>query len=269
MRTGPRPAPDIARIARGTGPRQVLLVHCTLASARSLVPVMDALDGSALTMTAFDLPGHGRSGDWTGNGDYLSVAAEVAEGFCAGPVDLVGHSFGAVVALALMVRRPELVRSAVLVEPVLFAAAEAGSGAQGRHAAAHDAIRAALAAGDREGAARRFTGIWGTGPAWAEIPAAQRRAMRDRIHLVEASRPGLSEDSTGILAPGRLDRVGAPVLLLRGADSPPIVPEILATLRARLPRAREEVVAGAGHMVPLTHPERVAALIGAHLSRAR
>ena len=40
------------------------------------------------------------------------------------PVDFLGHSFGAVLALAFAVKWPGRVRSLILYEPVLFAAAE-------------------------------------------------------------------------------------------------------------------------------------------------
>lgn len=49
----------------------------------------------------------------------------IARAALGAPVDVIGHSFGATVALRLALERPELVRSLVLVEPVLFAAAKA------------------------------------------------------------------------------------------------------------------------------------------------
>ncbi|CAM5381488.1 alpha/beta hydrolase [Frigidibacter albus] len=58
-----------------------------------------------------------------------------------------------------------------------------------------------------------------------------------------------------------------PVLLIRGDRSPASIPALMEVLAGRIPGARLEVVAGAGHMLPLTHPGEVAALIGAHLSR--
>ncbi len=254
-----------ARTVRGTGPRPALFLHCTLASGRALAPLMERL-GDRLTGTAIDLPGHGRGPGWDGLADYLGQAVDLAEGACPGPRDVVGHSFGGVVALALAVRRPDLVRSAVLVEPVFFAAAR-GTEAHARHVEGFRAVEAAFAAGDRPGAAERFTAIWGGDTPWPEIPEAHRAVMADRIHLVAASIPGLSDDSLGLLAPGRLDRVKAPVTLLEGGRTHPVVPDILSALTARLPHARREVVEDAGHMVPLTHPDAVAAAIAAHLDR--
>jgi lipase len=43
-----------------------------------------------------------------------------------GPVHLIGHSFGATVALRLAIEAPERVASLTLIEPVLFAAAPDG-----------------------------------------------------------------------------------------------------------------------------------------------
>ena len=249
----------------GTGPRRGLFLHCSLASARSLRPVREAL-GDVLTSDAPDLPGHGGSGDWDGQGDYLTRASQMAETFCDGPTDLIGHSLGGVVALALMARRPDLVRSAVLVEPVFFAAAR-GTAAHDSYRVDHATMRERMAVGDRMGATRAFTGLWGTGT-WDGLPDAVREAMAARIHLIAETRPGLDGDSTGILADGRLSSIPAPVLLVRGADTHPVIPEVFRTLRARLPFAVEAVVPGAGHMAPITHAAKVAALIRTHMERA-
>jgi pimeloyl-ACP methyl ester carboxylesterase len=68
------------------------------------------------------------------------------------------------------------------------------------------------------------------------------------------------------LAPGALEALDRPVLLLEGAESPTVVAEIQAALAARLPRARRVVLPGAGHMAPMTHPEAVARVLSAHLA---
>ncbi len=262
MRIARRAGLSIAWRTRGRGPRPALFIHCTLASSRSLVPLMEDLGGE-MTSDAFDLPGHGASADWTGPGDYLARSKDVARSFIETPIDIVGHSFGAVAALSLMVRHPELIRRAVLIEPVLFAAAR-GSGPHDRHVAAHRNVLAALAAGDREAAAARFTAMWGTGPAWPEMSAGHREAMASRIHLLQDAGPGLGEDSTGILLPGRLERVGAPVLLVRGTETHPVIPAILDALSARLPDAEQAIVPSAGHMAPITHVAAVSNLVRGH-----
>jgi len=118
---------------------------------------------AGLGLLAFDMPGHGRSGPWDEARDYMDQTVAAALGLIAdAPVDLLGHSFGAVAALRIASERPDLVRSLVLYEPVFFAAAEA----RGTDTRAPNAgFAAALAAGDREEAARCFTEVWGAASA--------------------------------------------------------------------------------------------------------
>ena len=64
-----------------------------------------------------DLPGHGRSSALPaapGLGPYTDRVARLIEDEGLAPADVVGHSFGGLVAIRLAVRRPELVRSVVL-----------------------------------------------------------------------------------------------------------------------------------------------------------
>lgn len=249
----------------GRGERPALAVHCSLASSNAWSGVGERL-GGRLTLTAFDLPGHGRSADWTGEGDYLQESVRIAATFVDRPVDLIGHSFGAVAALGLALAVPEAVRTLTLIEPVLFATAR-GTAAWDENAALTNRCRAALAAGDRALAARLFTDIWGTGVEWSALGRAERTKIIRHIHLIDACQPALGEDSGGILAPGALESLGMPVLLIRGDRSPAIIPVIAEAIAARLSDVGVATVPGAGHMVPITHPAETAGLIGVNLDR--
>lgn len=69
-----------------------------------------------------DLPGHGRSDAPPGFGYTLPELADAVAGAIhdnGGRVDVVGHSLGGSVAVALAHRHPQLVRRAVLVEPAI------------------------------------------------------------------------------------------------------------------------------------------------------
>jgi len=59
-----------------------------------------------------------------------------------------------------------------------------------------------------------------------------------------------------------------PTLLLCGERSPATTRRITGLLAEAIPGARLQVVADAGHMLPLTHGEQVDAAIGAHLATA-
>ena len=58
------------------------------------------------------------------------------------------------------------------------------------------------------------------------------------------------------------------MLLISGAESPPVIHAIADALAGRLPDVGRANVPGAGHMLPITHPDEVAGLIGVNLDRA-
>ncbi|MEH7828399.1 alpha/beta fold hydrolase [Gemmobacter denitrificans] len=250
----------------GEGDRQVLALHCSLAHAGAWSGLAAELPGCRIT--APDLPGHGRSADWTGAPDLhdltTAVVADLAAGL-GGAVDLVGHSFGATVALRLALEQPGLIRSLTLIEPVLFAAAlQADAPEWQDFVAGYQGVQDHIGQDDRL-AARDFHGRWGIG-AFDRLPPVQQDYMIARMPLVRGQSPVLLEDAARMLVPGRLEALDRPVLLIDGADSPPIIGAIHRALAARLPRVSRFTVPGAGHMVPITHSSLVAMQLRAHLS---
>lgn len=251
--------------ARGAA-RPLLALHCSLAHGGAWSGVAAHLHG--LTVTAPDLPGHGRAADWDGRQDLhaqsTQAVAALAERLGQGaPIDLMGHSFGGTVCLRLAVERPDLVRSLILIEPVIFAAA-AGTPAYDALRASHAEIARILPT-DPARAAALFHADWGSGEALADLPPRQRAYIIQRIALVPAVNPVLMDDSAGLLRPGVLERIAQPVLLIDGGSSPAVIDAIQSALMARLPQARRVTVPGAGHMVPITHSRSVALAVQTHL----
>ena len=206
--TGGRPAakrgvasdiPALRRFGDGSG-EPALLLHCSLAHSGAWSEVARRLTG-LLDMTAMDAPGHGRSPPWDPARDFHDQATAMARAALtrAAPADapavhLIGHSFGATVALRLALEGG-CARSLTLVEPVLFAAArQAGDPAHAEHVRAFEPVLAAFEAGDRERAARIFSDAWGGQP-WEALPDSLRAYQSERIDLILAGTPALEDDA--------------------------------------------------------------------------
>ena len=258
------------RVWHKGGVRPILALHCSLAHSGAWSGLVDHLSG--VTVTALDQPGHGRAADWDRVSDLHGLSSrasiEMAESLGGGaPIDIIGHSFGATIGLRMALERPDLVRSLVLIEPPLFAAARAaGSDVFADFRAQHLAVATALADGQPEKAAAIFHAGWGNGTDFASLPERQRRYMADRIHIIAAQNPYLLEDEAGLLRYMGLESIGVAVLMVEGAASLPIVAAVQNELARRLPQVTRLVVAGAGHMVPITHPGEVASAVMAHLA---
>lgn len=155
-------------------------------------------------------------------------------------------------------------RSLTLIEPVIFAALK-GSPTFEISVAAYRNYESIHESGDAARAAQVFTEEWGNGTKWADLPERQRDYIIDRLPLIFSGYTQQYEDVAGLTAPGLLEAIDCPVLLMRGADSPAAVAAINAALSRRI-GAAEMVFPGASHMLPITHPEPVAAAIRKFLS---
>jgi len=243
----------------------MVLLHCSLAHSGAWEGVARALADSRC-LTAPDLAGHGRAPDWDTARDLHDQSTETARAALPeGAFDLVGHSYGATVALRLALEMPGRVRSLALIEPVLFAAAK-NSGAFAAAWEKDQDFAALLARGDRESAARDFIARWGGGAPYDALPARQQTYIRDRIHLIGGNHPALFQDSAGLLP--RLRDLAPPLLLIEGGLRPPVMGATLDAFQKAVPSAARVTVPGAGHMVPVTHPAPVAAALKQHAVRS-
>lgn len=251
----------------GDPERPALALHCMMGTASYWKPIAAALNGQ-IDLRAPDLPGHGRSPAWqAGDLDYHTAATREIAALIDRPLDLIGHSLGATIALRIAVAAPEAVRTLTLIEPVLFAAAQ-----DDEQDALFARMDAAFAAGDRATAAQEFLGVWGlpkdgsakearlSTPIFPETLIAQ-------IGMVAETNDVLVHDKARILREGGLEAIDAPVLFITGENSPAAIGKIADALAARMQDVGRAVVPGAGHMLPITHPDEVAGLIGVNLDR--
>lgn len=260
--------PTRIRRFAGADDRPALALHCMMGHAGVWASVAESL-ADKVQITAFDLPGHGGAAPFDPDQgiDYTTLSARMAGAAISRPVDLIGHSFGAVVALRLALRAPEAVRSLTLIEPVLFAAAKSAPHYPTARAIGQ-ALHDHLAAGRPDQAARDFMNIWGGMASWDDLPAPVQAAFTAQVALVDATGPDVYEDRGGLLAEGGLEALDLPVMLMAGEESPAIIHDIQDALAERMPDVARAKVPGAGHMLPITHPIVVANLIRVNLDRS-
>jgi pimeloyl-ACP methyl ester carboxylesterase len=180
------------------------------------------------------------------------------------PAHVVGHSYGAFVALFLASRRPDLVRTLVLAEPPavsLLAHVQGPRAAEG--AAMYEDIctrmvipmRAAFSQGRTEdGVAVFIDYVFADPGAWGHFsPEDKTQTLRD-AHEWEVMM------TTGELfppiSPDAVRAIRAPALMLSGAKSYPFLGLIDEELTRLLPNNRRIVFSTAGHQMWLQEPQK-------------
>ncbi len=245
----------------GKGVQHVLLLHCTMGKASAWRRMIKHL-GSDYTFIAFDLPGHGKSGEWCDQGDFHTIGTEIAKTFLEKPMDLVGHSYGGTIALRLALEVPQLVRSLVLIEPVLVNLAFKDDPAfKNSYDLDHKKYNDALSAGDFERAAGAFAANWGDGQIWEDLTQRSRKHLAEKIHMVKVGEHNVYGDKFGFSEANRLSKINVPVLLLEGTQSHESVSKINSALERRLSNPSRVYVDKAGHMLPITNPIETAQAI--------
>jgi pimeloyl-ACP methyl ester carboxylesterase len=217
---------------------------------------------------AADLYGSGKSPPWPGDrpmwlDDQIALLAAAFER--AGErFHLVGHSYGGAIALKAALRSPAKLKSLVVYEPVLFSVLLSA-------APQSDAAREIMAVRDDtahlgpEGVAERFIDYWMGAGTWAAMPESRRATLAGAVRAMKPEWHSAFNEPTPLEAFRALE---VPTLLLTGTASTAAARAVARLLAGMLPRVRVEALEGAGHMAPVTHPERVNALIERFLLQA-
>lgn len=253
----------------GSGPGVVCL-HSNASTSGQWGPLMDRLS-DRFRVLAPDTLGAGQSPPWPTHDVVLTDEVALLQPVFAragDPFSLVGHSYGAAVALIAAVMNPDRIRSMVLYEPTLFSVLYQESPEQQAwkeiRAVVDDAV-AHIEEGDRYAAAERFIDYWAGPGSFHAIPEARQQPVAESIVNIGGWAHALFYQPTSLEAFRRLDM---PVLYLVGEASPASSRGVARLLTSILPQVEVVELERLGHLAPVTHPQIVNELIDDFLERS-
>jgi len=237
--------------------RCVIALHCSLGSGRQWARLAEEL-GEDYRVIAPDLSGYG--GNRARPLLPMTLADEIAQlsdqiDQAAGPIHLIGHSYGGAVAFKMATTWPyaSRIRSLTLIEPVLPTLLCDNDADRRLHDGFADLGRnlyVDLWNGMSMEALDKFLLFWsGSGPA-EKLPGEVRLRMIEQVEKI-------AFDFTAILGEQDVTAAAAglrvPTLLYSGGHSPYLTQRIVGRLASIIPGAEAKHLPAAGHMLPISH----------------
>jgi len=251
----------------GSGPETVVFAHGLLWSGRMFDAQVAELADRFRCVT-FDFRGQGRSEVTAGGYDMDTLsddAAALIQALGCAPCHFVGLSMGGFIGMRLAARRPELVRSLVLMET------------SADPEPAENVPRYRLLGG--------IVGVLGT-PGMRLVMPRVMRIMFSRTFLRDPAREadrrlwrerGMGNHPRGIVRAlagvigrkpiyGELGKIAVPTLVVVGDEDVATVPAKAERIAAAIPGARLVVIPGAGHTSSVEQPDLVNAALEGFLA---
>lgn len=254
---------ELHYIEKGKGDETIVFSHGYLMNHTMFSHQIEALS-QRYRVIAYDHRGHGESAGFKRPFtiyDLMEDAAALIERLVDGPVHFIGMSTGGYVGVRLMVRRPELLNSAVLID--------CGAGAESlpKLAQYHLMLMSVRLFGVRSVFKRAIAILMGekfrSDPARRSEYEQWKRAIHklDKTNLYHFGRAIFGRDSV-------IDQIGTfdkPVLVLVGEKDIATPPKRSKEMVAVLPNAELVTIPDAGHTSPVETPAAVTKAISAFL----
>jgi pimeloyl-ACP methyl ester carboxylesterase len=258
-------------VERGRGPITLLMIHGLGGNAGNFLHSLVDQLAADFRVVVMDRPGSGystRANDAPA-GPYAQadvVAAFIQALGLDRPV-LVGHSLGGAISLAAAIAHPSLVRSLALVAPLT--ALQVGTPGVFRplmieHSAVRRAIAWTLATPfSMTRLSRVLHAIFSPDPVPADFSLAGGGMLSLRPSaFIAASTDFMAARREFAPVVAQYDALRVPVGIIYGTEDRILDYRVHGEgMRARVPHLDLELVEGAGHMIPITTPERVAAFV--------
>jgi pimeloyl-ACP methyl ester carboxylesterase len=267
---------ELAWSARGSSPSgtpTLVLCHGYTGSAHDFALEVDALAADRRVLT-LDHRGHGHSTK-VGTLDGYTIeqlAADLAALLDAegeGPVDLLGHSMGGRVVMTLVLARPDLVRSLILMDTSAWSFLPPDQQIR-------DLVQGFIHAFDPANGMPSTLSMGG--PEEELIEAATPAQWREEKDAIFAGMDPYAVKALGALLMGdvapddtslraRLPSITCPTTVIAGARDHPLVDQA-PELAGEVADGRLTVIPGAYHSPQLTHASEWRAAVEAHLAWA-
>lgn len=260
---------EIAYLDEGKGPC-ALLGHCSAASHKEWLPLAETL-AEDWRVLAPDFIGYGQSGPWPAKKPFsiesdVKVLLALARKTRA-PIHLVGHSYGAALALEAALRLKERVKSLTLIEPVSFHLLRLEDLPEWKDVEKLGvSVLDPVAKGDDRKAAAAFMSYWLGRWRWWISPERFKNAIATTIPKVALEFSIAIDAKSSALDYAEID---APTLLIMGSKTKPPTRAVVELLGKTLPNVEVKTLKGAGHMSPFTHPAQINRMILDHLNAHR
>ncbi len=255
----------------------VLMVHAATNHGGQWEQVRGAMDGAGNLAYRYLLPdlfNSGKTAPWPAGPSRHALTFDDEADIILALLDavgvavhLVGHSYGGAVALRAAVRRAPGIRSLCLIEPggcPLLAAA----GRQleyDEYVAVMKTFLRALDSDDPPGAWRGFLNYYRGHPhAWDSLDQDTQAKI---IAKSQTQRQVYRAQMSNPTSLAELRALPVETMIITGGATTAPEAGVCQVLHEYLPNARLRTIPGAGHPMPATHPEAVAALLYEHIQR--
>jgi len=240
--------PNSQQIGTTAKPPLAILLHGVGLRAEAWAAQIPPLTDLGFDVLAPDMPGHGQSA-FTPLDNVQGYAALLGIALAQQAPDrdclLIGHSMGAMIALELAQHHAKRCIGIIAMNAVFQRDAPARAAVQAR-AARLDGVNLP----DPSPTLTRWFG------AETSDPALERKACHDWLTTVsprgyqQAYRSFANSDGP---SPQSLKTLRCPALFLTGAEEPNSTPAMSIAMADLATKGRAEVIAGAAHMMPMTH----------------
>lgn len=244
----------------GGNGRPVVFLHGVGGNAWIWLAVCEELAGTARRL-ALDLRGYGES-QWSpdlayATEDHVADLDAVLEALAISDLDLVGFSWGGLIALALATRSSRVRRLAIVDVPPSFAQSETDIPSLAYDFATVDDVVEA----ERKLSPRADESTLATVAALAVRPAEGGHLVKKHDSYFLLRWPFRSDDRWEDLRSLR-----QPLLVVHAADSPVLSTEVAERMVSEAHDARLVEIADCGHMIPVEQPAALAAALGEFLA---